>query len=220
MVWNQAVKAEANVANGGSSASVLMDLKSFFDTIDFDLLLERCIDTHFSMVLAQMAIAAYKAPRSVSVRRAIAAPVNATRGILAGHVFALALVQVYYLPVMDAFWARHLDVDIDIYVDDITLTVHGKDDDDDATCCRSSSTGCVAPWPQGRLPLLPPMRPWPGVFAPLWARLLASLPRLRRTSGWTTELGGAEASLESTPAEEADSRKVRREEERSVRCGR
>ena len=122
VVWNQAVKAEANVANSGSSASVLMDLKSFFDTIDLDLLLERCVDTHFPMVFAQMATAAYKAPRSVSVRRTVAAPVNATRGILAGHVFALALVQVYYLPVMDAFWARHLDVDIDVYVDDLTLT--------------------------------------------------------------------------------------------------
>jgi hypothetical protein len=84
----------------------------------------------FPMVLAHMAIGAYKMPRSVAVRRAAAGLVNATRGILAGHTFALALVQVYYLPVMDAFLARHPYVDVDIYVDDITLTAHGKDDDE------------------------------------------------------------------------------------------
>ena len=130
VVWNQAVKAEACVADCGSSASILMDLKSFFDTIDLDILLERCHDTGFPMVLAHMAINSYRMPRSVSVRKAAAGLVNATRGILAGHTFALALVQVYYLPVMDAFLARHPHVDVDVYVDDITLTAHGKDDDD------------------------------------------------------------------------------------------
>ena len=130
VVWNQAVKAEACVADSGVSASVLMDLKSFFDTIDLELLLERCADMHFPMVLAQMAVNAYKLPRSVSVWKAFAGPISAARGILAGHTFALALVQVCYLPVMDVFLARHPYVDVDIYVDDITLTVHGKDEDE------------------------------------------------------------------------------------------
>ena len=54
VVWNQSVKAEACVADRGSSASVLMDLKSFFDTVDLDLLLERCHDMSFPTVLARM----------------------------------------------------------------------------------------------------------------------------------------------------------------------
>merc|ERR1712125_241254 len=59
--------------------------------------------------------------------------IKATRGILAGHGFALGLIHVYYFEPMDAYMAAHPEVELDVYVDDITVTIEDKEDNHSRT---------------------------------------------------------------------------------------
>ena len=113
--------AEAKVNDGMYTAAVLCDLKSFFDFIDHDLLRKNGARYGFPPVLLEMAIQAYLAPRILSSKHASAPPICPTRGVLAGHAFALALVQLAYLEQIDTFCTRFPGVAIDIHVDDIVL---------------------------------------------------------------------------------------------------
>ena len=54
-----------------------------------------------------------------------AAPVNPTRGVAAGCSFAKALVHLYYREDLDKFVATHEGVCLDVYIDDITMSVQG-----------------------------------------------------------------------------------------------
>ena len=125
VVWTQAVKAEARVASGSEAAAGLWDLKSFFDCIDHGLLWARAVQVGFPLVVVSLALASYTAPRSVQLREGKAAPIYPRCGVIAGCALAKSLVAVYYLPVMDAFVARHPRVEVDVYVDDLTLAVSG-----------------------------------------------------------------------------------------------
>ena len=125
VVWSQAVKAEAHVASGSVSAAGLWDLKSFFDCIDHGLLMARAVQAGFPLVLVSLALASYVAPRSVQIREGIASALYPRCGVVAGCALAKALVAVYYIPVMDAFVSRHPHVEVDVYIDDVTLAVNG-----------------------------------------------------------------------------------------------
>ena len=110
------------------SAASLWDLASFFDTINLGLLYARAVRFDFPLVLLQMAVASYMAPRTVQVRGARAPEIYPTRGIMAGRTFAKALVHLYYMAPVDEF-VRLNPVCLKIYIDDITMRCTAKDDD-------------------------------------------------------------------------------------------
>ena len=118
------------MSGGGSSAAFLWDMQSFFDTIDHGLLLERALKYGFPLVLVTMAISSYTAPRILQTREGRADAVYPTRGIIAGCVLAKALVHLYYVEPMDGFISRSPSAELDIYIDDITVSTNKSSDDE------------------------------------------------------------------------------------------
>ena len=120
VVWAQAVTSEASQAEGKHYGALLWDLASFFETIDHDILLDKAAKFGFPLVLVQMAIRAFKAPRLVGVKKRYAEPVHPGRGVLAGHAFAMAMVHLYYLDDIDGFLERNPGVQLDVYCTSMT----------------------------------------------------------------------------------------------------
>ena len=124
MVWRQALRAESAVATGGYAASLLWDLQSFFDTVDLELLWRKAVRANFPLIPLRLALSAYSAPRAVQTSMGRAGAVRPTRGVAPGCSFAKALIHLYYLEDLDAFVAAHKDVQVDVYIDDITISVY------------------------------------------------------------------------------------------------
>ncbi len=101
-VWRQAARAEAAVGDGdGVAATLLWDMKSFFERLDRRKLRRRIMALDFPLPIARLAMAAYSGPRMLSMTGALAKPVYAWRGVAAGCGVAVALTRVYYIPPFD-----------------------------------------------------------------------------------------------------------------------
>ena len=142
VVWAQAVRAESAKTKGRHYCALLWDLAAFFETIDYDILLDKARRAAWvPLPLVHMAINAFKAPRLVGVKKRYAEPVHPSRGVLAGHAFAMAMVHLYYLDDIDEVLVMNPGVLLDIYVDDHTLTVVGDSEDEVVDKIVAAATG-------------------------------------------------------------------------------
>jgi hypothetical protein len=121
-VWDQAFRAERDTADGSAAAAVLVDMKSFYEHFDHNLLEERAESTGFFKKLTALALAAYRAPRYITSRGKLTAPLHPKRGVIAGCGFATTWVKVYCVDALDKFQRRHPKVKLDAYIDDLTLS--------------------------------------------------------------------------------------------------
>ncbi len=134
-VWRQAARAEAAVVSRRQAATLLWDLASFFETIRRVPLWHKARRLDFPMVLLKVALNVYE----VSLSGALARPLEADDGVLAGCGFAMALTKVFTIEALDRVVAavqpqRPLPIrdydddavtDVDMYVDDLALSVTG-----------------------------------------------------------------------------------------------
>ena len=127
-VWQQAFRAERNAGKGGASAAVLIDLKSFYDHFDYDLLQARADEGGFKKKLTNLALKGYAAGRRIMQEGMVADPIFSGRGVVAGCGFATTWVKIYCKGPLDAFQKRHPLVRLDTYVDDFTLSVDAGTD--------------------------------------------------------------------------------------------
>ena len=129
------MKCEAGIGREESSAAFLWDLMSFFDMIDHDLLRKRAQEEGFPTIILEMIMSAYVAPRTVQIREGRAAPIFPHRGVTAGCTFAKALIHLYYMRPIDKILEDNPGCDLDVYIDDITVIVTGKDNQQILTRC-------------------------------------------------------------------------------------
>jgi len=140
-VWRQSLEAEISTANQRSTASVLIDLRSFFDHLNHADLAARAEEAGFNFNVTRLAISAYRHPRALCKKGVLAAPLFPTRGVLAGCGLASTMIKIYCLKAFDQFkmqWGG--EVSLDTYIDDLTLTVVAATDDE----VRSILVGATA----------------------------------------------------------------------------
>ncbi len=137
-VWRQAARAEAAVATRRQAATLLWDMASFFETIRRVPLWHKARRLDFPLVLLRVALNTYEAPRALSLNGALARPLEAEDGVLAGCGLAMALTKVFTVEALDRVVAAlqpqpapslHCDdavTDLDVFVDDIALSVTGE----------------------------------------------------------------------------------------------
>ena len=125
VVWAQGVKAEGALTAGKHYGASLWDVVAFFETINHGILLQKAAKHGFPLVLVNMAIRAFRAPRLVGIMKRSAELAHPGRGALAGHAFVMAMVHLYYLDDIDELLARNPGVQLDVYIDDHTATVVG-----------------------------------------------------------------------------------------------
>jgi len=93
-VWAQSLRAEQAVGHKHVAAAALFDLKSFFDMLKHEHLLERSRTKGFSMKLAKLGVDGYRTPRYVQRAGCISAPLFPSRGVVAGCGFATTFVKI------------------------------------------------------------------------------------------------------------------------------
>ncbi len=128
-VYRQALRQEAACADGGAAAVVLEDMESFYEGIDRDALLTEAQAVGFPTVLVKCCLAAYAAPRMLTLNGIAAREMHPRRGLIAGCTFATTLVKVFYVRRVDAIASKLPDgTAVDFYIDDVAVSVEGPRD--------------------------------------------------------------------------------------------
>ncbi len=127
VVWRQAMRAEAAVADDLHAAAVTSDMRKFFEAIDHGLLLERAERHGFPMQIAKLAVAAYRGPRMLRLGAFTARELYATRGVIAGCSLATTFTKIYTVDGYDYFVHRCPWATLDNYIDDNVISTEGSD---------------------------------------------------------------------------------------------
>ncbi len=125
-VHRQAMRQEAACAVGGAAVVVLEDMEAFYESIDRSRLLEEAQALGFPTALVRASMAAYAAPRILSLDRVAARELYPRRGIIAGCTFATTFVKVLYLRKFDELAkTAPRGTYYDVFIDDVAITAEG-----------------------------------------------------------------------------------------------
>ncbi len=109
---------------------VMVDLESFFEGIDRNLLAKEAAALGFPMQVLRPCLAAYSGPRMVAMHGKVAKEVCPKKGVIAGCAFATVYVKVLMLRALGRAAARLPDgVTLDAYIDDIAIAAVGSKDE-------------------------------------------------------------------------------------------
>jgi hypothetical protein len=123
------MRQEAACAKGEAAAVVLEDMESFYETINRDHLLAEAQALDFPMHLLRASLAAYAAPRVLTLNGIAAKELHPRRGLIAGCTFATTLVKVFYLRRMEAVVKKlPIGTNVDMYIDDVAVLAEGPKD--------------------------------------------------------------------------------------------
>ena len=125
-VWRQGVRAEAAKKSGGAAASLLWDLREYYEHLCRTLLQHRARTSGFPRQLVKAAVVMHGAARVVTLATAAVPVGHATSGFVAGDSLATTVIQVYTLDPMDNFTMKHTAVSLQIFIDDFLLQCCGR----------------------------------------------------------------------------------------------
>ncbi len=127
--WRQAVRQESSVSGGGSAATILWDLESFFETVDRERLYRRAEAAGFPLAVLRLSLAAYSSPRLLALDGRLSRELWPTTGVGAGCGLACSYVKVYCMAPLDSILDKLPDtVTVDLHVDDFAITCEGAND--------------------------------------------------------------------------------------------
>ncbi len=125
-VHRQSMRQEASAAAGGAAAIILEDLEAFYEGIDRQRLLQEAQRHGFPVPIVRACLAAYAAPRMLTLDRIVARELYPRRGVIAGCSFATTFVKLFYLDTFDKL-SKGLPsgTNLDVFIDDIAITAEG-----------------------------------------------------------------------------------------------
>jgi hypothetical protein len=109
--------------------SVLVDLKNFYDHVDFHLLEKRAAQLNFPPAVTHVVLQVYAGRRLLVAEDMLSEPIWPARGMLAGCPFAPTLAKVYLWPVMEDVTRDACPSNLDTWVDDISMDWWGRNAD-------------------------------------------------------------------------------------------
>ncbi len=127
-LWRLAARQEEGVAEGMVAGVVAEDVQSFFECIGRERLAEEAAALGFPLPVLKAAFAGYSMARPITLQGRVPRELHPTSRVIAGCSIAMALTKVFYLRAFDGFVARAPSgVQLDAYVDDLTLSAIGVD---------------------------------------------------------------------------------------------
>ena len=120
-VWRQTILAEEAAHLGHHSASLLWDLREYYEHVDRGKLQDRGKALDFPRPLARTSCQMYAASRVVTFSGSAAHVGFAVRGVVAGCTMATVHIQFYSMDALDTFSVRHPTVILQVYIDDYLL---------------------------------------------------------------------------------------------------
>ena len=127
VVWRQSAAAQIARRRGEALGqdivgfAALSDIRRLSDSVDLQLVATTAAGLGFPSHLLRAALSAYRWPRVLRKGRWVGVPATPTRGVVAGDVFAMALVVAYCWTAFHRIAAQHPLVTIRVYVDDTQL---------------------------------------------------------------------------------------------------
>ena len=127
-IWNQAVKAEAQVSEGGVTAGFSWDGSKYYESFDLLTLKERGLRAGLNSVVIKVTYNFWRGPRILRLGTDHSlSPLYARNGLPAGSCLNDIFVRVYALEPFDGFVRRNPDVDLASYIDDDTVSSYGEE---------------------------------------------------------------------------------------------
>ena len=114
----------------------LLDLTKAFEAVPHPQLADAAKKFGYSPTILRMSLEAYRLERTVGCEAAYAKPVVATRGITAGSSHATSDLRLLPIGIVKEMARRHPEVDLTLYVDDLTVACVG----DPVTAARRCAT--------------------------------------------------------------------------------
>ena len=105
--------------------TVLMDMSTFYDTIDLDRLQQEALQLDYPPLLLELAIQLYTGPKAISAEQEFTPFFRVDRGIPAGCPQAPLLAKAVLAPALIPWQQAHKTVHLSSWVDDIGYDTHG-----------------------------------------------------------------------------------------------
>ena len=113
------LRGEVSRAANKHACAVLLDLQTFYDSVNWTKLEERIVATGFPPAIALLVMQVYRGTRYLVAEDLLSEGILPARGILAGCPFATMMARVYLQPIMqEAAQLRNITA-LDTWVDDI-----------------------------------------------------------------------------------------------------
>ena len=113
------LRGEVSRAANKHACAVLLDLQTFYDSVNWTKLEERIVATGFPPAIALLVMQVYRGTRYLAAEDLLSEGILPARGILAGCPFATMMARVYLQPIMLAAAQLHSITALDTWVDDI-----------------------------------------------------------------------------------------------------
>ena len=113
------LRGEVSRAANKHACAVLLDLQTFYDSVNWTKLEERIVATGFPPAIALLVMQVYRGTRYLVAEDLLSEGILPARGILAGCPFATMMARVYLQPIMQEAAQLHSITALDTWVDDI-----------------------------------------------------------------------------------------------------
>jgi len=125
-IWRKAVKSQLAREPEVHVATLGWDMRKFYEMIVHDKLRAQAKKYNFPMQIIEMAISAYCMGRVITYDGLASGELYPTRGIVAGDSLSDILIKLYYTEAFDQHAAEYGDVDLQVYFDDMQLSMEAK----------------------------------------------------------------------------------------------
>ncbi|CAE7523445.1 unnamed protein product [Symbiodinium sp. CCMP2592] len=98
---------------------VLLDLETFYDRVDLEVLEQRLLDANFPSNVAALTLQTYRGARHIVSEDILSESITPQRGILAGCPFATVMARVFLQPILQEVSCSPGLQGLDTWVDDI-----------------------------------------------------------------------------------------------------
>ena len=142
-VWKQAILAEAAVARGKATASVLLDLVKAFELVKLHLVWIAGLKHGFHPVILRLCLEAFSLLRRLVIGGACSEPISTLSAILAGGSFATDCMYIILIDPCDLLLEEHPEAGLCLFVDDITIHEQGDTEMGVATNLQKITDRCV-----------------------------------------------------------------------------
>ena len=119
--------SEISRSRGLSRVSVFIDLTTFYETVEHELLIQQAKILGFPQVVLNIALQIYRGERLISSEGRVSHPIWASRGIMAGCPIAPALAKLALFPTCQKVYQSNQIQSMDVWLDDISVDVEHRE---------------------------------------------------------------------------------------------
>ena len=116
---NRLLKGEVSRCNKRHMIAIMIDLETFYDCVDLQLLADRLCEANFSPVIGALALQAYSGERHIVSEDVLSEGIRPQKGIPAGCPLAITMARVFLAPILREVSKCEGLAGLDTWVDDI-----------------------------------------------------------------------------------------------------